>query len=379
MSLKLHWFLPTSGDSRTVTPFGPNGHFRPPTLEYIAQVAQVADQLGFDGVLTPTGTPCEDAWLMTAALIRETERLKFLVAFRPNALTPTLAAQKAATFQRISDGRLLLNVVTGGDDDEQQRFGDWLNHDQRYARTDEFMTVLRGALSGQPFDFAGDHFKVAGATVSLAPDPQPKLYFGGASTAAEEIAAKHVDVYLMWGEPPSMIAPRIARMRQLAADQGRTLTFGIRLHTITRDHADDAWRETQRFLDLVDDNRMAESQDQFARTTSVGQQRMASLHKGSKENLTIAPNLWAGYGLVRSGAATALVGNHSEVADRIEEYHSLGIDEFILSGHPHIEEAYWVGEGVMPELRKRGLLEPNPALISRNTGRRMTYPNTSGR
>ncbi len=379
MSLKLHWFLPTSGDSRTVTPFGPDGHFRPPTLEYITQVAQAADQLGFDGVLTPTGTPCEDAWLMTAALIRETERLKFLVAFRPNALTPTLAAQKAATFQRISDGRLLLNVVTGGDDDEQQRFGDWLNHDQRYARTDEFMTVLRGALSGQPFDFAGDHFKVAGATVSQAPDPQPKLYFGGASTAAEEIAAKHVDVYLMWGEPPSMIAPRIARMRHLAADQGRTLTFGIRLHTITRDHADDAWKETQRFLDLVDENRMAESQDQFARTTSVGQQRMASLHKGSKENLVIAPNLWAGYGLVRSGAATALVGNHSEVADRIEEYHSLGIDEFILSGHPHIEEAYWVGEGVMPELRKRGLLAENPALISRNTGQRRTYPNTAGR
>ena len=379
MSLKLHWFLPTSGDSRTVTPFGPEGHFRPPTLEYIAQVAQAADQLGFDGVLTPTGTPCEDAWLMTAALIRETERLKFLVAFRPNALTPTLAAQKAATFQRISDGRLLLNVVTGGDDDEQQRFGDWLDHDQRYARTDEFMTVLRGALTGQPFVFVGDHFNLAGATGSQAPNPQPKLYFGGASTAAEEIAAKHVDVYLMWGEPPSMIAPRIARMRQLAADQGRTLTFGIRLHTITRDHADDAWKETQRFLDLVDDNRMAESQDQFARTTSVGQQRMASLHKGSKENLLIAPNLWAGYGLVRSGAATALVGNHSEVADRIEEYHSLGIDEFILSGHPHVEEAYWVGEGVMPELRKRGLLAENPTLMSRNTGQRRTYPNTAGR
>ncbi len=112
---------------------------------------------------------------MTAALIRETERLKYVVALLHNALTPTLAAQKAATFQRISDGRLLLYVVTGGDDDEQQRFGDWLDHDQRYARTDEFMTILRGALSGKPLDFEGDHFKVAGATVSQAPDPQPKL------------------------------------------------------------------------------------------------------------------------------------------------------------------------------------------------------------
>src|SRR5215213_11695446 len=125
MPVTLHWFLPTTVDSRTVVPFGEYGHARRPTLDYLGQVAQAADRLGYTGVLTPTGTWCEDAWLMTAALIRETRRLKFLVAFRPGAITPTLAAQQAATYQRISGGRLLLNIVSGGEDAEQRRFGDW--------------------------------------------------------------------------------------------------------------------------------------------------------------------------------------------------------------------------------------------------------------
>lgn len=360
MSVVLHWFLPTSGDSRTVVPLGPNGHKRPPTIDYLAQVARAADRLGFTGVLTPTGTWCEDSWLVTAALLRETERLKFLVAFRPDAITPTLAAQKAATFQRISGGGLLLNIVTGGDDAEQRRFGDWLDHDERYDRTDEFLTILRGALSGRAFDFDGRYFRVEGATVSQVPEPQPSLYFGGASSAAEVVAARHVDVYLTWGEPPEMVRPRLVRLRQLAAEHGRTLRFGIRLHVITRNRAEDAWRETERFLEALDPGVVAGAQQAFGKSASVGQQRMLSLHGGSSDDLVVSPNLWAGIGLVRGGAGTALVGSHAEVADRIEEYHDIGFDEFILSGHPHLEEAYSFGEGVMPELRRRGLLDPLP-------------------
>lgn len=356
MTVVLHWFLPTSGDSRTVVPLGRDGHKRPPTIDYLAQVAAAADRLGFTGVLTPTGTWCEDSWLVTAALLRETEHLKYLVAFRPDAITPTLAAQKAATFQRISGGRLLLNIVSGGDASEQRRFGDWLEHDERYDRTDEFLTVLRGALSGRAFDFEGRYFRVEGATVSQVPEPQPSLYFGGASAAAEVVAARHVDVYLTWGEPPEMVRPRIARLRELAAEQGRALRFGIRLHVITRDRAEDAWRETERFLDALDPRVVAAAQKAFATSASVGQQRMLALHNGSSDDLVVSPNLWAGVGLVRGGAGTALVGSHTEVADRIEEYHELGFDEFILSGHPHLEEAYSFGEGVMPELRRRGLL-----------------------
>jgi len=356
--LTLHWFLPTSGDSRTVSPLGPNGHFRAPTLEYLALVAQTAEHFGFEGVLTPTGTACEDAWLVTAALIPQTTRLKFLVAFRPGLITPTLAAQQAAAFQRLSGGRLLLNVVTGGTAAEQQRFGDFSDHNERYERTDEFLTVLRGALNGNGFDFEGKYFRVADATVSASPDPMPAIYFGGASDAAEQVAARHVDVYLAWGEPPAMVAPRLQRMRELATANGRSLRFGIRLHVIARERAEDAWRETERFLALVDDDTIGAAQSVLAHNQSVGQQRMVSLHGGKKENLVVSPNLWAGYGLIRGGAGTALVGSYEEVADRIEEYYALGFEEFILSGQPHIEECYWFAEGVMPILRKRGLLAP---------------------
>jgi alkanesulfonate monooxygenase len=365
VSITLHWFLPTSGDGRTIVErFHANRSLgapaqRPPDIDYLAQVARAAEQLGFTGVLTPTGTWCEDAWLTTAALISQTSRLKFLVAFRPGVVSPTLAAQMAATYQRISNGRLLLNVVTGGDAVEQQRFGDWHDHDQRYARTDEFLTIVRGAWSGTPFDFDGNHYRVAGATVLAPPDPLPQVYFGGSSPAALPVAARHADVYLTWGEPPAQVADKIAQVRALT---DRPLRFGIRLHTISRDTSEEAWREAGKLLDALDPAQVAKAQAQLAASESVGQQRMVELHKGALNagvrGLEIHPGLWAGIGLVRGGAGTALVGSHSEVADLIAEYHALGIDEFVLSGYPHLEEAYWFGEGVRPELARRGLLNP---------------------
>jgi alkanesulfonate monooxygenase len=357
VSVHVHWFLPTTGDSREIVGFGPTTGRRAPDIGYLGQVARAADQLGFEAVLTPTGTWCEDAWLTTAALSRDTRDLKFLVAFRPGLVSPTLAAQQASTFQRITDGRLLINIVTGGDADEQHRFGDWLDHDRRYDRTAEFITVMRGAWTGTPFDFHGDHYEVAGATTVQPPSPTPEIFFGGASPAAERVAACHADVYLTWGETPDQIADRLDRMRSLAAAADRTLRFGIRLHVISRDRAEDAWAVTDQMLEAMSDEVIALAQSQFTKAESVGQLRMSALHGGRRDNLVIAPNLWAGYGLVRSGAGTALVGSHEEVADRIEEYHRLGIDHFILSGQPHLEEAYWFAEGVFPVLRRRGLLD----------------------
>ncbi|WP_261564914.1 LLM class flavin-dependent oxidoreductase [Frankia gtarii] len=369
MSVHAHWFLPTSGDSRNLdaaavsakeTPHLQPAAQRPPSIEYLAQIAGAAEHLGYEAVLTPTGTWCEDAWLTTAALLRETTRLRFLVALRPGFLSPTLAAQMAATYQHISGGRLLLNVVTGGDADEQQRFGDWLNHDARYRRTEEFLQVVRGAWTGRPFTFDGEHYAVRGATVRERPDPTPPIFFGGASPAAELVAARQSDVYLMWGEPPAAVAERLDRMRPLAKEQDRELTFGIRLHVITRDTAAAAWAVADELLAQLDPAAIAAAQRRFARTESVGQQRMAALHRGSSDALEISPNLWAGFGLVRGGAGTALVGSHAEVADRIAEYHDLGIEHVILSGHPHLEEAYWFAEGVLPLLRRRGLLAETP-------------------
>ncbi|MEV5718941.1 LLM class flavin-dependent oxidoreductase [Amycolatopsis mediterranei] len=365
MSIRLHWFLPTSGDGRTIVErfhanrsAGPAAQ-RDPDLDYLAQVARAAERQGFEGVLTPTGTWCEDAWLTTAALIRETTRLKFLVAFRPGVISPTLAAQMAGTFQRLSGGRVLLNIVTGGDAVEQRRFGDWHDHDARYARTDEFLTIVRGVWSGEPFSFEGEHLRVEGATTLAAPDPVPPIYFGGSSPAALPVAGRHADVYLTWGEPPAQVAEKIAKVRELAA--GRDIRFGVRLHTISRDTSAEAWAEAQKLLDALSPEQVAKAQAQLAASESVGQQRMVALHGGRTDRgvrgLEIHPNLWAGVGLVRGGAGTALVGSHEEVADLIEEYHSVGVSEFVLSGYPHLEEAYWFGDGVRPELARRGLLK----------------------
>ncbi|MFE3598039.1 LLM class flavin-dependent oxidoreductase [Streptomyces sp. NPDC059142] len=374
MSVHLHWFLPTGGDGRTLVDrhaytdggvkrsrITPVSGVRAPDIEYLAQIAKAAEHLGFEAVLTPTGTWCEDAWLTTMALAQQTERLKFLVAFRPGLISPVLAAQMAATYQRVTRGRLLLNVVTGGDATEQRRFGDHLDHDRRYARTAEFLSVVRGAWEGRPYDFDGEHFQVEGGLTALPPDPLPEIFFGGSSPAAGPVAAEHADVYLTWGEPPAQVKEKIDWIRSLAEERGRTVRFGIRMHTISRDSARDAWATAGRLLDDLDPGTVAAAQQALGRSESVGQQRMLALHGGSRDDLEISPNLWAGVGLVRGGAGTALVGSHAEVADRIEEYHELGIEHFVLSGYPHLEEAYWFGEGVTPVLAERGLLAQVPA------------------
>ena len=356
MPLSVHWFLPTAGDGREVAGFGPASAKRRPDLDYLALVAGAAERAGFDAVLTPTGTWCEDAWLTTAALLRETSTLRFLVAFRPGFLSPTLAAQQAATFQRLSEGRLLLNIVTGGSADEQHRFGDWSEKDERYERTAEFLTIVRGAWSGTPFDFEGRHYRVKGATITGKLEPTPGVFFGGSSEAGKQVAAEHADVWLMWGEPPDAARDQVTEVRKRAADAGREVRFGIRLHVIARPKAADAWAQADRLLDAMSPELVAKSFRRLSREESVGQQRMLALHGGRREDLVIAPNLWAGFGLVRSGAGTALVGSYDEVAERIAEYHEIGFDHVILSGQPHLEEAWEVGEGVLPILSRAGLL-----------------------
>ncbi|MGW0141271.1 LLM class flavin-dependent oxidoreductase [Streptomyces calvus] len=361
MSLTFHWFLPTNGDSRHVvggghgTPASPAGQDRPPTIAYLSQIARAAEDLGFVGALTPTGAWCEDAWLTTAMVSRETERLKFLVAFRPGFVSPTLAAQMASTFQRQSGGRLLLNVVTGGESHEQRAYGDFLDKEARYRRTGEFLEIVRQLWQGRTVTVDGEHLSVREAVLARLPEPVPQVYFGGSSPVAAQVAARHADVYLTWGEPPAQVAEKITRLRELAAREGRTLRFGIRLHVITRDTAGQAWAEARRLLDGFDPETVRTVQAGLARSESEGQRRMLALHGGGRDGLEIHPNLWAGIGLVRGGAGTALVGSHDEVAERILEYRALGIEEFVLSGYPHLEEAYWFGEGVLPRLAARGL------------------------
>jgi alkanesulfonate monooxygenase len=302
--------------------------------------------------LLPTGRSCEDAWLVAASLIAETERLKFLVAIRPGIMSPTASARMTATLDRLAGGRVLINVVTGGDPDEAAGDGVFLTHDERYQVTDEFLTVWRGVLSGETVSFRGKYLRVEGAKVFYPPvqHPHPHLYFGGSSLAAQELAARHVDLYLTWGETPASVAEKIAQVRRRAAAFGRTLRFGIRLHIIVRETAQEAWAAAHELIRHVDDATIAHAQRTFARFDSEGQQRMSALHKGSRDRLEVSPNLWAGVGLVRGGAGTALVGDPETVAARMREYAELGIDTFILSGYPHLEEAYRVAELLFPLL-----------------------------
>ncbi|MFW0797209.1 LLM class flavin-dependent oxidoreductase [Gordonia sp. CPCC 205515] len=371
-ALKFHWFLPTNGgDSRNVVGGGhgvdAGAAARPANVPYLGQIARSAEQLGFDAALTPTGAWCEDAWITTAMINSLSERLKFLVAFRPGAVAPFLAAQMAGTFQNLSGGRLLLNVVTGGEDHEQQMFGDFTTKDERYARADDFLEIVRRLWTGETVNYEGHYLTAKDATLQQIPDPLPQIYFGGSSPAGIAVAAKHADVYLTWGEPPEAVADKLDRVRKAAADFGRELTFGIRLHTIARPTSDEAWAEANRMLANISEDEIARIQEGLKRSASEGQQRMLALNKGSKDGLEIYPNLWAGVGLVRGGAGTAMVGSYTEIADLIEAYHIVGIDEFVLSGYPHLEEAYWFGEGVLPELTRRGLWE-HPAPTTGRVG-----------
>ncbi|WP_315809658.1 FMNH2-dependent alkanesulfonate monooxygenase [Pseudomonas sp. C9-3] len=347
--MNVFWFLPTHGDGHFL---GTSEGARPVSLPYLKQIAQAADSLGYYGVLIPTGRSCEDSWVVASALAPLTERLRYLVAIRPGIISPTVSARMAATLDRLSGGRLLINVVTGGDPDENRGDGIHLSHAERYEVTDEFLRIWRRVLQGESVDFAGKHLQVENAKALYPPiqKPYPPLYFGGSSAEAHDLAAEQVDVYLTWGEPPQAVAQKIADVREKAAKQGRTVTFGIRLHVIVRETAEEAWQAADKLIANISDETIANAQKSFARFDSEGQRRMAALHGGRRDQLEIYPNLWAGVGLVRGGAGTALVGDPQQVAERIKEYADLGIDSFIFSGYPHLEEAYRFAELVFPLL-----------------------------
>jgi len=358
--MQIFWFLPTHGDSRYL---GTTEGARQVDLAYLQQIAGAADNLGYEGVLIPTGRSCEDPWVIASSLIGATKKLKFLVAVRPGLHQPSLAARMAATFDRLSGGRLLVNLVTGGDQAELEGDGVYLDHAARYEQSAEFIRIWREILArshdGQSFDYEGQHLSVKGAKLLFPPvqNPHPPVWFGGSSAAAHELAAEQVDAYLTWGEPPAEVGKKIADVRNRAARKGRKVEFGIRLHVIVRETEDAAWKAADELISRVDDETVIRAQAAFARMDSEGQRRMAALHAGgakrSRADLEISPNLWAGVGLVRGGAGTALVGDPKTVAARIEEYAALGLDKFILSGYPHLEEAYRFAELVFPLLSRK--------------------------
>ena len=349
--LNLFWFLPTSGDG---TYLGTEKGHRPADIGYLREIAVATDRLGYGGVLLPTGINCLDGWMVGSAIAPFTKRLKFLLALRPGFMTPGLAARQALAFDRISDGRLLINIVTGGQPKELAGDGLLLDHDERYALTDEFLTIWRRLLGDGYVDFQGKHLTAKEARLGYFDSiqkPYPPLWFGGSSAAGIEVAAEHTDTYLTWGEPPADVKAKLDAVRVAAAARGRSLNYGLRVHLIVRDTDDEAWAAANRLISHLSDETIAAAQARLrADTDSVGQIKQVDLHRGQRDKLEISPNLWAGVGLVRHGVGTALVGSPQTVAARLREYQALGVQTIIASGYPHLEESYQVAELLFPEL-----------------------------
>jgi alkanesulfonate monooxygenase len=349
MAIRPFWFIPLHGDGRWL---GSEEGSRPTEFSYLSQVAIAADRLGYEGVLLPTGRTCEDSWVVASALAPLTRDLKFLVAVRPGVTSPLFAARQAATLDRVSGGRLLINIVTGGDIGEMRADGVTLEHDDRYAQTDEYLTIWRKLMAGERVTYEGEHLFAEAAELLFPPVQKggPPLYLGGSSDAAITVTADHIDWYLTWGEPVEQVAEKIARVKEAAAARGRTVRFGIRLHIIVRETEEAAWAEADRLISRLDDDAIAQVQRGQRASDSAGQRRMQALHNGRRDRLVVAPNLWAGVGLIRGGAGTALVGSSESLAERISDYAQAGIETFVLSGYPHLEESYRVAELLFPLL-----------------------------
>ena len=355
------WFIPSSGDGAYL---GSDDLSRPSDPGYFKEIAQTVDRLGYSGVLIPTGAACEESFILAANLAAHTEQLKFLVAIRPGVASPAYYARLASTLDRVSNGRLLLNIVVGGSAQELAGDGIFLPHDERYDHADEFFQVFNKLIETGSANLDGKYIKAHDAELVLPPvqDPRPPIYFGGSSDAAIDFCGGIIDKYLTWGEPPAQVAEKIAKVRKAAAVHGRQVTFGIRLHFIVRETDDEAWEAADRLISKLSDETIAAAQQVFAKNSdSVGQARMVALHGGRRDKLEVSPNLWAGIGLVRSGAGTALVGSPKTIAERLREYQDLGIDTVIASGYPHLEEAYRVSELLFPEI---GLSGPRNQLRS---------------
>jgi len=357
------WFLPTSGDGPYL---GSNIGHRPVSNRYLREIAIAADRLGYTGVLVPTGRHCEEPWITAAAIAPFTEKLRFLLAVRTGIYTPALLSRQFAALDRLTGGRVLANIVPGGSANELAGDGVFLDHDARYDHAAEFCDVLKRLLQGEDVTFHGEHIHIEHGRQIFPPvqRPHPPLYFGGSSPAAHKLVAEHLDAYLSWAEPVADVAAKIADVRARAAKVGRTVRYGLRVHLIVRETDAEAWAAAENLISHLSDDTITRAQEAFRTLSdSEGQRRMAALHQGRRDKLEIAPNLWAGVGLVRGGAGTTLVGSPLTVATRLKEYADLGIDTFVTSGYPHLEETYRVAELLFPYLgiaSPRGGVEPAP-------------------
>jgi len=312
-------------------------------------VAKAAELAGFEGALLPTGP---DPWIVAAALARETRRLRFLIAFQAAWTLPAYAAQQAAILQHLSHDRLDWNIITGGNPASQRAQGDFLDHDQRYRRTGEFLDIIDGLWRNEHFSYQGEVYQLDNGALPehLGHVRKPGVYFSGFSDPALDVAARHADVYLNWAEPIEQLRPHIERVRELADRQGRTVRFGLRVDLFARETEEAAWRDLRRQFDRLDGRPSALSSTFSTASDSVGGARQSAYHQNIQrfDDLILGPNLWAGFAKAKPGPTVGLVGSHQNIAERLAEYRDAGFSTFILAGNPHLEEALRIGQEVLP-------------------------------
>jgi alkanesulfonate monooxygenase len=358
---RFDWFIPIDGDGAHI---GTERAERPPSFEYLREVVQTAEQAGFYSLLIPTRfanglfderAPLAETWTMATALAAVTRRIRFLVAVRPGFISPGLFAQMAATFDQLSHGRLDVNVVPGGIQGDFERLGEQSDHGQRYARAEEFVAALRALWAKpEPVWFDGESIQLRGALVSPGPfgasgalGNGPQFYVGGASPSALAFAGRQADAFLAWIQPVDEIAELLDRARAAFSAAGRRAQFGLRSHLVVRDTEEAAWQAANELLAEAADTVKGQRQASFAGTPMVGQQ--AQVRSVAEHRL--GAHLWNGISTVRVNCGTAIVGTPEQVADELLGYWRLGIDEFILSGYPHVEECRRVAADVLPLVR----------------------------
>lgn len=352
------WFVPIDGDGEHI---GTDRAEREPSFEYLREVVTTAERQGFHSLLIPTrfsnglfeeSAPLAETWTTAAALAAVTARIRLLIAVRPGFIAPGLFARMAATLDQISGGRIDINVVPGGIQGDMERLGVTSNHERRYEQAEEFIAACRTlwATPGEPVDFEGATVHLRSAIASPGPtEPGPQWYLGGASDAALRLAARQGDRLLMWIQPLDETAALMERARTAAAIEDRTLRFGLRTHLVVRDEEESAWAAAEELIANASDAVLAQRGAAVAGTPMVGAAAQAVHHEGHR----VSERLWNGISLVRVNLGTAIVGTPAQVAEELWRYWELGIDEFILSGFPHVEECERVASDVLPLLRGR--------------------------
>jgi alkanesulfonate monooxygenase len=323
-------------------------------IEYLRAFAQAHENAGFDRILVPYQSTSPDALLTVAYAAGVTKRVNFMLAHRPGFVAPTLAARQIATLDQLSGGRLAVHFISGGSDAEQRRDGDYLSHDDRYARTDEYLHILRRVWTeAAPFDHHGRfyRFEQAYSDVRTKQAPHVPIYFGGASAPAIEVAGKHADVYALWGESKEQVREQVTRVRAEAAKHGRSVRFSVSFRPILADTEAAAWERAEHILAETRRLRAEQGLGEGAPLQSEGARRLLA---AAGDGVRADERRWTGVAKEIGGRSnsTALVGTPAQVAETLAQYHELGVTTFLIRGFDPLEDAIDYGRELIPATRE---------------------------